>query len=105
MRQPRLWWRQRCRTWRAGTTLASTGSPRSRCSRSVHLLSRKLGKPHEELVDRAGALPAFADRPHDERLTAAHVARGEYFRHRGRIGLRALGIGLGVAARVLVHAE
>src|SRR5688500_2658426 len=93
--------RRRCRTWSAGTTSASTGSPRSPRSSSAW----KLGKTHEELVDRAGALPALADRPHDERLAAAHVARGEDLRHRSGISTLALGRGLGVAARVFLHAE
>jgi heat shock protein HtpX len=33
---------------------------------------------HQELVDRVRALAAFADRPHHQRLAAAHVAGGEH---------------------------
>ena len=32
---------------------------------------------HQELIDRARALAAFADRPDHQRLAAAHVAAGE----------------------------
>ena len=43
--------------------------------------ARQLGRPHQELVHRARALPAFADRPHHQRLAAAHVAGGEHLGH------------------------
>jgi hypothetical protein len=42
---------------------------------------RQETRVRQEFVDRAGALPAFADRPDDERLAAPHVAGGKYFRH------------------------
>src|SRR5687767_1452137 len=83
------------------TTPASTGwraLPRSP-------LPRKLRKAHEEFVDRAGALPALADRPDDERLASAGVAGGEYLRRAGDVGTLSVGRRLGVAARVLFHAE
>src|SRR5438046_6653944 len=52
---------------------------RSEFSRSSDVsLSRQLGESHQELIDRSRALTAFADRPHDERLAAAHVARCNY---------------------------
>ena len=40
------------------------------------------GRPHQELVDRAGALAALADRPDDQGLAAPHVAAGEDLGHR-----------------------
>ena len=49
-----------------------------------------------------GALAALADRPDHERLAAAHVARGEHLRHRGRVGQL---IRLDVAARIEGDAE
>jgi hypothetical protein len=33
--------------------------------------------PHQEQIDFTGALAAFADRPDDQRLAAAHVAGSE----------------------------
>src|SRR5258706_208085 len=80
---------------------ASTGSPASRCLR----LPRQLGEPHEKLVDRARALPALADRPDHERLAAPRIAGGEHFRHRRDVSARAVGIGLRIAPRVLLHPE
>src|SRR6266853_1167531 len=68
-------------------------------------LSRQLGKTHQRLVDRASALAAFADRPHDERLAAAHVARGENLGNRSDVAAFSIGRRLGVAARVLLDAE
>ena len=59
--------------------------------------ARQEGRAHQELVDRAGALPSLADRPDDQRLAAPHIARGEQFRHRGPVIER---IGRDVAARV-----
>src|SRR5687767_2275136 len=85
----------------SATTPASTGwraLPRSP-------LPRKLRKPHEELVYRARALPPFADGPHHERLAAAHVPRGEHFRHGRGVSAGAVGGRLGIAARVLLDAE
>ena len=53
------------------------------------------GQARAGTVDRLGALPAFADRPDDERLAAACVAGGEYASARRRVGAA-----LGVAARI-----
>src|SRR3954451_5526023 len=59
--------------------------------------ARQGGRAHQEFVDRAGALPAFADCPDDERLAAPHVAGGEDPRHRTLVIERAGG---DIAARV-----
>src|SRR5581483_11299691 len=40
-------------------------------------LPRQVARSHEEFIDRAGRLTAFADRPDDKALAAAHVAAGE----------------------------
>src|SRR5882762_3930498 len=68
-------------------------------------LSRQLGKTHQRLVDRASALAAFAYRPHDERLAAAHVARGKDLGNRRDVAAFSVGFRLGVSARVPFHAE
>ena len=68
-------------------------------------LPRQVGLAHQEAVDRARALAAFADRPHHERLAAAHVAGREHLGHVGRIAAGEIGRCLGVAAVVLVDAE
>ncbi len=47
--------------------------------------ARQLALAHEELVDRARGLTAFADRPDHEALAAAHVAGGEDLVERGAI--------------------
>ena len=39
--------------------------------------ARQEARSHQEFVDRAGALPALADRPDDQRLAAPHVAGGK----------------------------
>src|SRR5258708_37154749 len=63
---------------------------------------RQVGAAHEEFVDGARALAAFADGPHDQRLAAPDVAGGKHAGHRGRvIALR----GLDVAARIEGHAH
>ena len=49
-----------------------------------------------------GALAALADRPHHQRLAAAHVAASEHLGERARIGRH---VGLDVAARVALEAE
>ena len=49
------------------------------------LLPRQIRLPHQERVDRAGAQAAFADRPHHQRLAAAHVAGGEHVGQRGLV--------------------
>src|SRR6266542_5052839 len=59
--------------------------------------ARQEARPHQEFVDRAGALPAFADRPDDQRLAAPHVAGGEDRGYRGLIIER---VGGDIAARV-----
>ena len=41
--------------------------------------------PDQILIDGAGAEAALADRPHYQRLAAAHVAGGEHVRHRGLV--------------------
>src|SRR5207247_9111068 len=46
--------------------------------RGRRLSSRQVAAPHQVLVDRTRGLAAFADRPHHERLPAAHIARGEH---------------------------
>src|SRR5271166_3459583 len=61
------------------------------------LLSRQETRTHQELVDSASTLPAFADRPDDERLAAPHVAGGEQLRNRGAI---VDGIGADIAAGI-----
>ena len=62
--------------------------------RTANRLPRQRRRSHQEFVDGARGLPALADRPHDERLPAPHVARGEHFRHGGAVGL---GVRLDVA--------
>ncbi len=52
-------------------------------------------------VDHPRALATLVDRPHDQRLPAARIARGEHSLHRSRVGLH----GLHVATRVLLHAK
>src|SRR5665213_1695860 len=59
-------------------------------------LARQLARSHQEFVDRARALAPFADRPHDERLAAAHVAGGEH-----AIDAGAVVVGAGPRAGVL----
>ena len=39
--------------------------------------SGELGFPHEELIDAPGRTAPFGNGPHDERLSALHIARGE----------------------------
>ena len=48
--------------------------------------ARQRRRSHQELVDRMGALAALADRPHHQRLAAAHVAGREHLRQRGLVG-------------------
>ena len=52
---------------------------RLHATRILNLIG-KLRGTHEELVDRGRARAAFGDRPHDEALTAAHVATDEHVR-------------------------
>src|SRR5258706_3199640 len=61
--------------------------------------------PHQKLVDGTGTLTAFTNCPDDEGLAATHITRGEHLRYRCRVGLRALGVRLDVAARVPFDAE
>src|SRR5665213_3284040 len=65
-------------------------------------LARQLARSHQEFVDRARALATFADRPHDERLAAAHVAGGEHAIDAGAV---VVGAGPRIAARVARDAE
>src|ERR1043165_1235441 len=52
-------------------------APRSYRQMQGRGLTGQLALAHQVLVHRAGALAAFADRPDDEGLAAAHVAAGE----------------------------
>src|SRR5439155_11260581 len=65
-------------------------------------LTRELGGSHEKLIDCAGTLPAFPDRPHDERLSAPSVSGGENLGHRGLVGV---GIGRDVTTGVELEPE
>src|SRR5690349_9824870 len=44
-------------------------------------LARQLRATHQKFVDRSRALPAFTNRPHDERLPPTHVAGSKNLRH------------------------
>src|SRR4030095_1371787 len=66
------------------------------------VLPRQERLAHQEQVDRARALATFANRPHDERLSAPHVARGEHLRHRRLV---VVGVCPDVAAGVARNAE
>src|SRR5882724_224376 len=70
------------------------------CSRKR--LLRQARRPHQERIDGPRAEAAFADRPDDERLSAAHVAGGEHFSQRGLV---VGGVGAHIAARVEFDAE
>src|SRR6202035_3473337 len=64
------------------------GTPPGRskaASPSQRWLAWQCARSHEELIDGTGALAAFADGPNHQRLTAAHVARGEQAIARGAI--------------------
>src|SRR5271167_2200064 len=73
-----------------------------------HLSPRQAARTHQEFVDGAGALPAFANRPDHERLAAPHVAGGEQLGNRRAVVGR---VGADIAARIeldtglLDHAE
>lgn len=67
---------------------------RGRCS------ARQAGTAHQEGIDFAGALPAFTNRPDDERLTAPHVACGEHLGDAGGVTTDFVRRCLDVAARV-----
>src|SRR5260370_2796907 len=60
--------------------------------------ARQGRRSHQALVDRARALAALADRPHDQRRAAPHVTRGEPLRHPG---LLAPYVGQGLSAPFL----
>src|SRR6266516_4837204 len=68
-------------------------------------LSRQLGEPHQELIDRARTLASLPNGPYDERLAAPHVARGEDLRNRSDVAPFTVARRLGVAARVPRDAE
>ena len=52
------------------------------------LLLARPSSAREVAVDHARALAALVDRPHDQRLAAAGVTRGEHAVHRGRVWAR-----------------
>ena len=62
----------------------------------ARLSAGQMGNAHQVFVDRAGSLAPFVDRPHDQRLTAAHVASREHALDRGH----EVGVTLDVAAGV-----
>src|SRR6202022_5182241 len=64
--------------------------------------SREVRRPHQELIDRPRAEAPLADRPDDERLSAAHVAGGKHVRPRGLV---ISGVGPHIAALVEIAAE
>src|SRR5258708_7176766 len=68
-------------------------------------LSRQLGEPHQELIHRARTLASLPNGPYDERLTAAHVARGKDLGNRSDIAGLPVGRRVGIAARILRHAK
>src|SRR5436305_6348517 len=68
-------------------------------------LTRQVAGAHQVFVDRTRRLPAFADRPHHQRLAAAHVARREHLVDAGAVAARLFGAGPCVSARVLLDAE
>ena len=79
------------------TEMVETGECLVRCR-----LPRQVRLPHQERVDRARAQAALADRPHHQRLAAAHVAGGEHVRPRGLV----VGdVGADVAALVEIDAR
>ncbi len=61
----------------------------------------KIAAAHEESVDAARGLAAFADGPDDERLPSADVAGGEHAGHAGHVVL----VGDHVPASVELEAE
>jgi hypothetical protein len=65
-------------------------------------LPRQIRLPHQKRVDRARAQASLADRPHDERLPAAHVAGGKHVRPRGLVVGH---VGAHIAALVEIDAE
>src|SRR5713101_5867476 len=72
---------------------------------SALFLSRQLGKSHQKLIHRTGALAPFPDSPHHQRLAAAHVARGKDLGNRSDVAAFSVGRRLGVAAPILLNAE
>src|SRR5271165_5522781 len=73
-----------------------------RPSSTLPPLPRQRRLAHEKLVHGVRALAAFADRPHHQRLAAAHIAAGEHLGQRARIGRY---VGLDVAAWIELDAE
>src|SRR5271166_251099 len=59
--------------WMAGRSVES-------CARSAGMTgsARQRTRPHQVFIHRACTLPAFANRPHHERLPAPHVAGSEH---------------------------
>src|SRR5712672_2873122 len=71
---------------RTPRTVRREGRPKS-LPYPYRQLSRQVRRCHPQLVDRPRAEAPHPDRPHDERLAAAHVAGGE------RVGPRGLIVG------------
>src|SRR5476649_354367 len=58
--------------------------------------SRQVGVAHQETIDAARTAQALGNRPHNQRLAALHVARGEDAGHAGHpVGVAAHGASLG----------
>ena len=67
-------------SWFSLATLGPRNDAERLAETTETALPRQRGRSHQELVDRVRALAAFADRPHHQRLAAAHVAGGEHLR-------------------------
>src|SRR5207245_8816055 len=87
---------KRCSTTCQGKRSLKANAPPSEQNCSSHDISyavfclkkklpRQIRLPHQKLIDGPRAEAALADRPHHERLAAAHVAGGEHVRPRGVI--------------------
>src|SRR3569623_1254830 len=50
--------------------------------------TRQFRRTHQEFIDATGALAAFLDRPHHQRLAATHVAAGKDLALAGLVGGR-----------------
>src|SRR5688572_22995859 len=83
---------------RKRSTACSAG-PKIRCTAAIGARgsARQAGCAHQELVDRAGALAALADRPDHQRLAAPHVAAREDLVRRSLVVLQ---VRRDVAARI-----
>src|SRR3954471_24652666 len=47
---------------------------------SEQLQLRQIAAPHQKLINAVRCAPTLADRPHNKRLPATHVARAEHAR-------------------------